>query len=254
MPTFPPAMNIGDLPIAVPSVMFREPKEGRKSITQSIAWSRPMAAGMRAVNINMQNNATLEFSQICGLIVDNSECGTDLDFVFPDTNVVISIPAYAPYTVLDVLTNQTQFFVIAKAPLTVDYTSFSILNFAPPPVAVPITRQQLTASIGSIAVTGAGTTQIIPATVSGTLQGLNITFACPTPAVSFNDAFNLVDGASNRLWTGNVAQQNSGSGVNIVLVDNSGLSLRFSGGLTLTQTGGFTPGATLDVNAYYLTP
>lgn len=254
MPVYPPALSINDPLVALPSRMFSEPREGRKTITTTIDWSIPLAKNLAAVSYNLQNNATLEFSQICGLIVDNSDCGSDLDFVFMDTNVTISIPAYAPYTVLDVASNQTQFVVVAKGAIVVDRTSFSILNFAPPPVAVPITRMQQNVAVGSIAVTGAGSTVIVPNTTNGTIQGLNITIACPTPSVAFNDAFTLADGSGKALWTGNAAQANSGSGFITSLIDQQGLGLRFRAGLNLVQAGAATPGATLDVNVYYLIP
>lgn len=254
MPTFPPAMNLGDLPHAVPSIMFSEPREGRKTITQVIEWSRPIAKGLQAVSVNLQNNATLEFSQICGLIVDNSDCGADLDFIFPDTEVTVSIPAYSPYIVLDVATGQTQFFVNAHNPIAADLTRFTILNYAPPPVAVPITKQQQTATVSSVPVDGVSSTLIVDPTENGTVQALNVVVACPIPSVSFNDLFQLIDGNGHILWQGNAAQQNTGSGFNVALIDLSGLSIRFQNGITLEQSGGFAPGATIDVNLYYVTP
>lgn len=254
MPIFPPAMNLGDLPHAIPSIMFSEPREGRKSITQVINWSAPVAKGLTAVSINLQNNATLEFSQICGLIVDNSQCGSDLTFIFPDTEVTVSIPAYAPYTVVNIATGQTQFFVKAAAPLAIDVTRFTILNFAPPPVAVPITRQQQAISVASITADGATTTQLIANTVSGSLQALNVGFANPLPAVSFNILGTVKDGLNNVLWSGNVALQNTSTGFIAALVDLNGLSLRFQQGLKFVQTGAAAPGGTFDVNAYYIVP
>lgn len=255
MPAIPPAMNLGDLPVAIVSKMFDEPREGRRSITQVIDWSRPIAQGLAAISVNMQNNATLEFSQICGLIVDNSECGSDLDFIFPDTDITISIPAYSPYIVLDVATNQTQFFVVAQGAIGGDVTRFSILNFAPPPIAVPTVTQQLVANTSSIVINGNSTTPLIAAGTNGTLQGINVNVTAPTPTNAFNVNLLVRDGSLRTLWTGNVAQNNSGAGFVAALVDLSRLSIRFENGINLVQTGGpVVTGGAVDTNLYYKTP
>lgn len=253
MPSIPAAMNLGDPLTAVPSIYGREPVEGRKSVTSVVEWSKPLAKGLRAININLQDNATLSYSQVGGMIVDNSDCGCDIDFIFPDTNVVISIPAYAPYTVLGVETRQVQFFVVANGAIPGDITRFSILNFTPAPVSVPVTRQQLIAATGNQTLTGVGSTAIIPATVNGTLENFNLIVAGPQPSVNFNDLLSLVDGTGKILWQGNVAAQTTASEValNVAL---SGLSVRFQQGINFVQTGGFAPGATWSVTLFYKTP
>ena len=254
MPQIPASMNLPDNLVAVPSQMFNEPREGRKSITQLIDWAIPLAANKSAIFTNLQNNATLEFSQICGLIVDNSECGADLDFIFPDTEVTISIPAYAPFTVLDVPTNQTQFYVVANGAIAGDKTRYSILNYAPPPVAVPVTQQQNIAKLANQALDGATTVALLAAGTNGTLEALNVNVACPLPSVSFNDRLALADGTGKIIWAGNVAAQNTSTGFTVSLCDLVGLHVRFENGLNIIQAGGFAPGATFNVNAYYRTP
>lgn len=253
MPNIPAAMNLSSNVIAIPSRLFSEPPEGRRSVTQIIDWAVPIARGLTAVHSNLQDNSTLKFSQICGIIVDNSDCGSDLDFIFPDTDVTISIPAYTPYTVLQVLTNQVMFYTVAAGVIPGDITRFSILNYAPAPVAVPISIQQLSANFGSIPITGADATQIVAAGINGSLRGLSISAVWNSAAVQFNNLFTLTDGAGSDLWQGNIAGPTPSS-ANYLMVDLSNLSVRFLDGLQLRQQGGSVVGGTLDVNLYYRVP
>lgn len=255
MPNIPASMNLGQLPTAIPSIMYKEPKEGHKSVAYDIDWSRPIARGVDTVSINMQDGGTLEFSQICGLVVDNSNCGSDLDFIFPDSDVVISIPAYAPYTCLQVNTQQVQFYVRALSPLAIDKTDFMVLNYAPMPVAVPITVQQQIAQVAGVAIDGATASMLLPAGTSGTLRGLQVNGAWNAAALSFNNLLVLSNGVlGDVLWTGNIAGVAPDPQFNGPIVNLSNISLRFSDGLVFTQSGGFAVGGTLSINAYYVTP
>lgn len=254
MVSIPPAMSIGHIPPMIPSIMFKAPKEGPGAITFNVDWSIPIARSLDAVSINLQNQSTLEFSQICGLIVDNSECGSDLDFIFPDTDVTVSIPAYAPYTVVQVNTQQVQFFVRGLEIIDGDLTHFSVLNYAPSPIAVPITVQQQTASVGSIAIDGATSTPIIAAGTNGSLRGINVNVAWRTSLVDFNNLLKLIDGAGNIIWQGNIAGQNADETALAALADLSNLNVRFVDGVSLDQSGGSTVGGTIDVNLYYRVP
>lgn len=254
MPVIGPAINFNGLPLAIPCAMYSLPKEGPQSVPYTLDWSIPLANGYDTYSINMQDNSYLEFSQICGLMVDNSNCGSDIDFIFPDTDVVISIPAYAPYTVLQVNTRAKAFFVRALGALAIDQTSFSVLNFAPAPVAVPITKQQQIARISNSALDGATTVPLIAAGVSGSLQNFQFSFGFPKPSVSFNNRANLVDGAGQVIWSGNIAAQDTSSGQTAMLANLNAASIRFQDGLSITQSGGFNPGATFNAIAYYITP
>jgi hypothetical protein len=249
----PPSLPFNDPLAYVPLDTYKEPNEGRKSVPIDLLWSNAINKSVTAFAINLQNNATLEISKISGLVVDNSLCGSDIDFIFPDSSTTITIPAYAPYTVLAIHSNQRQFTVKARAPINGDETFMQVLNFAPPPVAVPITVQQKTAASGSINITGAGNTQIVAAGINGTLQGLNVSFANPKPAGAFNAAFTLQDGAGVILWKGNLALDATSPGLSGELVSINGLNARFINGLVLTQ-GGVGSNGTLDINVYYIIP
>lgn len=253
MPRIPASMNLGLLPTAIPSIMFKEPREGAKSVAYTIAWATAISRNVDTVSINMQDGGALEFSQICGLIVDNSNCGCDLDFIFPDTDVTVSIPAYAPYTCLQINTQQVQFFIRGINCLSTDITAISVLNYAPNPVAVPITVQQQTALAGNVPIDGIGTA-ILLNNVSGTLRGLAINAAWNGAVANFNNLLRLRDGAGGAiLWSGNIAGITT-SQFNGPLVTLENISRRFSSGIVLEQSGGFAVGGTLNCNIYYVTP
>ncbi len=254
MPQIRPSINLNALPLAIPCAMYSPPREGLQSVPYTLNWSVALIGNVDTFSINMQDNSYLEFSQICGLMVDNSNCGADIDFIFPDTDVVISIPAYAPYTVLQVNTRAKAFYVRALGALAIDQTSFSVLNFAPAPVAVPITKQQQIARISNATLDGVTTVALIAADVSGSLQNFQFSFAFPKPSVSFNNRVDLVDGAGATLWSGNIAAQDTSSGQTAMLANLNGISIRFENGLSIHQQGGFTPGATFNASAHYITP
>lgn len=254
MPQIPLGVNLGQNPIAIPSIMFRAPKEGAKSVGYSIPWQLPLARNLDTVSVNMQDSATLEFSQISGLIIDNSQCGSDIDFIFPDTDVIISIPAYAPYTALQVNTQQVQFFVRALGALAGDVTTFTVLNYAPSPVAVPITVQQQQAIVSSIAIDGLTITQLVAAGINGTLRSFALNVAWNTAALAFNNLIQLRDGTGRILWAGNIAGPTGAQLFSAMLANLGNISLRFQNGLQIVQIGGFAVGGTLDANVYYVTP
>lgn len=255
MPAIPNAQPFSGANIAIPSIIGKEPKEGRKSIPYVINWNRPIAAGLDTVSFNPQGNSTLEFSQITGLIVDNSQCGASLDFIFPDTDVTISIPAYAPYTVLQVNSRAIEFYVRALGPLASDRTSFAILNYAPMPVSVPATSEQLTA--GAIAASGlpGANTQIIPATTSGTVEDVSIGFGIINSASGATSAAWLQDGTGKRLAIVRPTVTNAQS-VFQNLLDLSSVAIRFENGVSLQVDPNppSLPGGQFTINLYYRTP
>lgn len=252
-PITPPTMNFTDPLPAFPIDTYNEPREGKKCIPLEITWANVLATGKSAIQFNFQNNTTLEVSKISGLVVDNSQCGSDLDFIFPDNPVTITIPAYAPYTVLDVHSNQQQFAVKARGAISGDITFIQLLNFAPPPVAVPITVQQKTAAIANASIINGGPTPIVAAGVNGTLQGLNVSFATVTPPANFNANIVIKDGNNNIIWAGNAVGITTGAN-GAELISINGLNVRFQNGLTVTITGAAAASGTYSINAYYITP
>lgn len=253
MPQIPASMPLGAPIIAIPSTVYDPPKEGMKSVPFQITWSRPIARSLDTVSVNLQGNSTLEFSQICGLIVDNSNCGASLDFIFIDSDVTISIPAYAPYTVVQVNSRALEFYVRAIGPIATDVTSFSVLNYAPAPVAVPVTVEQQTAALSSISANVAATTAIVPAGVNGTLQDFAISFGIAVPAAASNAIGTLTDG-TGRVIARVPAYVNTGQSVNQVLLDMTDLAVRFTNGINFTVSGLLIPTGEFAVNLYYRLP
>lgn len=252
--TVPQSVNFSDPLTAVPIGTYEEPRDGRRMIPVELAWQVALAKNLTSFNINLQNNATLEFSKVSGLVVDNSNCGSDIDIIFPDIAVTITIPAYSPYDVLPVFSNQQQFWVKARGAINGDLTYIGVLNFAPEPVAVPITQQQKAAALSNANIVN-GTTTIVAAPTNGTLQGLNVNFAVQTPAAAFNAQLVVKDGNNSIIWEGNVAAAAASTGTNGELISINGLNVRFQGGLFLTISGA-PAGAlgTVTVNSYYITP
>jgi len=253
MPQIPPSFNYPNPLRMIPEIGFDLPPEVPNGVDIVLEWGTVVSRGLTAFQLNMQSNATLAFSQICGIVVDNSGCGGDLDFIFPDTDTTLSIPAYAPYTVVPVFTRATELFVRGNGVIAGDKTNFRLLNYSPRPVAVPLTVLQQIASNNSLTLQD-DTVGLIGTGINGVVQGININVACPTPSADFNALIQLVDGDGRQLWAGNVAQDNTGPGFNVTMVDLSGLNLRFVGGVELViDAGGIVPGATIDVNIYYKT-
>lgn len=178
----PPAVNYQSPLTAVPSLMQDEPTEGRKQIPVEIDWGEPASVlAHKCVYINFQNNASLNISQVASFKIDNSECGADVQFIFPDTGEVITIPARTPFAVIPVFSNLTQFYVNAPRSLSSDKTRFSILNYATNPISLPQTEASEIANSGGDVVGGGATNiQLIPAGVNGTLETLKMTLAAGT--------------------------------------------------------------------------
>lgn len=249
----PPAKNYTSPLNAVPLDWIGPPVEGNKGIQCSITWSVAESGANKSVFLNMQNNATLNFSKIRAIVVDNSRNGSDVQVIFPDTETTMTIPSYTPYAVIPVFTNQTQFYMLSPNALATDKTSFMILNTLPPPIAVPTTEAQNFIANGGIVTTVAGSTQLVPATVNGTLESVDITTSVLTHvAVNFTE-WSLVDG------TGVVFAARHFS-TNTDVIDNSqpyahdDLRLRFSQGLSLVYNNLGTASSFASVNLYYRLP
>lgn len=252
--TIPPSVNYPSPLLAVPSRLGRKPPEGRKSVPVEIIWGT-MGGAEKCVNFNLQNNATLPVTQIVTLQVDNSACGADVQYIFPDTNETVSIPAYSPYVVVPVLSNLQQFFVVSPNSQTGDATRFQLLNFVPPPVAVPPTTAQLAAVDSEIPIVN-GTTQLVPSTVSGTVEGCAIGATLLNAfALAYQVTFTIADGLGKNILGSGFYMPGTISNVTAprsFALPN--LNVRFEQGLILTQAGTGTPDGTLFVNLYYRTP
>lgn len=246
----PPAVNYQSPLVAVPTRWQNEnPPEGPKMIPVEIDWNT-MGGANNCVFINLQNNATLNFSQIVALAVDNSSCGGDIQFVFPDTTETVTIPAYSPKVIVPVFTNQTQFYVLGIGVASEDVTRFSIQNVVPPPIAVPTSQEQNAVSVSGVSVLATGLTQLVPATVNGTLETLQVAVYMDGGTL----VFDIEDGTGKVIAGGSVTESVGGF-LNFVPVDLQDIRVRFQTGLKLNivSNAGITAG-TISVNLYYRTP
>lgn len=234
-----------------------EPTEGRRQINCEIKWGDYSTS---AVSINLQQNATLALTQIIALSVDNSQNGADVQFVFPDSQDVLTIPAYNPKVIVEVFTGSRQFFVQTtlngQTVLSADTTRFIILNYLPPPIAVPTSEEQNVAALAAIVAGGATvpTTQLVANTISGTLENLYVYRGSPQSGLAGpgSQTWAIQDGTGKVYANGTFAGGNLSSW-NVPVLQLVGLRYRFVNGLQFVQTGD-NLGGTWSVNAGYRIP
>ena len=239
----------------------QSPKNGPQCVPVEIDWGT-MGGTDEIVGFNLGNaGGTRSFQEICALQCDNSQCGADIEFIFTDTQTTYTIPAYTPYVLIPIFTKAIQFYCVSKIDgevvLAGDITRFTLFNFVPPPVVIsPLVQEQNTAAVGAIP--GAvGTTQLVPAGVSGSLNVLYINYASPfggLPAAG-EMTLQVKDGTGKVLWDGQMGGGIS-SAWNVILCNFSGIDFRFSGGLTFVQTlaGGAAIGGAFNTVTGYRQP
>lgn len=189
----PPASNYPSPLVALPSFVQDEPVEGRRQVTCDVPWS--MSDVNRCIAFDLG-----KLSQLSTLKVDNSACGADVKFVFPDGDD-ITIPARSPLVVVPVFSNSTQFWLLSPFAEVSDVTRFIGLNYEEPPTQTAKASNQV--FIGSITDTwlnGTVVTQFVPATENGTLLNLLIVASFNTGFPTDSEGqFTVSDGAGNVL-------------------------------------------------------
>lgn len=251
--SIPPSANYPSPLTAIPSKYLDAPTVGNQQIPIEIDWATMGGAaqnGQTGVSFNMQNNATLEFDRIRTIVVDNSACGADIEIIFTDTSTTLQIPAYTPYAVIPVFTNQTQFFVVGYGVLPIDITRMTMLNFVVDPVVVPVSKEQNNAA-AVVSSAAAGTTVIVPSSVQGgTVENIYMTWDDgPTAAGGF--PWSIQDGTGKVLAQGAVSTAASQT-INVPLLALNDANLRFRNGINLVLGTGAQGG--IVVNLYYRTP
>lgn len=252
--TIPPAVNFQSPLVAVPSGVLNSPREGNRQISCEVDWAT-MGGAKNCVNVNFSNNATLDFSQIVALKVDNSQCGSDVVFIFPDTGDTVAIPAGTPYALVPVFTHGQQFFVKNLNEEADDITRFQILNFLPPPVTVGIATAQDGVSPAPLAMVAGVGNVLVNNTVFGTVQSLTVQKALLAPAAAYLMNLNIKDGLGNIIAKCTAAGPASpGDGI---ILNLSNINIRFGQGIFADIVGGSPPGGTdcyFLVNLAYRTP
>lgn len=228
--------------------------EGNAYISCEVDWAT-MGGASKAVTFNLQQNATQGFSQIVALVVDNSQCGADIQFIFTDSGDTLSVPAYSPKIICPVFTASRTFYLLSaldsQEVLTSDVTRFLICNFVPPPIAVPTSLEQSIAAVGGISMATAST-PLVPGTVSGTLESLFLSLGV-NAANSGDGTWAVLDGNGVLIAEGAISVS-SGNKVNLTLCNLSNIRVRFANGLFVACTESAVLGATIAANAYYRTP
>lgn len=245
----PAAVNYPSPLVALPSKMMnQEPPEGRMQIPITVDWAT-MGGANNCVAFNFQNNATLPMSKISALSVDNSDCGMDVRFVFPDTGETITVPALTPKLIIEIPTNGTSFYLVGTLNLQIeepgDQTRFSILNYVPPPIAVPITTAQTPAGNGFLAVDGVATDVLLGASFRGSLRGFRFSYSSPQGGAVADGIilFKFEDGTGQDIcWFSVTCDGTQVS--NVQMVNMQDLNIRYSSGLVIKQAvaAGANPG------------
>ncbi len=255
----PQSVNYPSPLVAVPSLVQDEPMEGRKQVPVEILWGT-MGGANKCVAFNLQNNATLQVTQISSLKVDNSASAADVQFIFPDTSDTITIPAGSPVVVVPVFSNATQFYVSAPNSLLGDVTRVQLLNYAVNPMSVPTTfeRQAVGSSPGVITQATNTTIPLIPAGINGTLQDIELWYQVGTapavPPVQFVFSIQDGEGTPSKLinqWNFQLVAITP----KVDILNLIGINWRFVNGLNLVIQGiSGTGGAILNSYVSYTKP
>ena len=222
------------------------PREGDRYVNAEIDWL--VTTKSNAVQFSLSGNSPVTLSQIVALAVDNSRCGADCDFVFPDSGFVLTVPAHNQ-VVTPVFTNALMFYATSAGAIAGDTTILQILNSMPPPIPIAPSSAQNHAAITGVN-PGNGTTVLIPAGINGTLNVLSMTIGVAAPP-TFNLNVNLVDGAGHILWVNNFGGSAAPQEFEVNLAN---LSVRFVNGLNLVINFSTATTGSIVANAYYSTP
>ena len=233
------------------------PPEGPRLIPLEIMWTSDGGVD-QSVAFDVTSGgpgSPNSFTRVAALSVDNSKCGATVRFIFLDTQDTVTIPAYAPKTIVPVFSNSTKFFVIAEGTvLTEDVTRFQVHNTVPPPIAVPISQEQNAATILGVECDGSSILELLPAGTNGTLEGGVVQMSSTINGTAFSTTgYTLEDGDGRTLgvWTWAMTGE-EGDGTtpeNALVWTATGIHMRFTNGLFIQQS---TIYGTVDVDQVYL--
>lgn len=226
------------------------PAEGDRFVNAEIDWGSPGLLGVSCVQFQLSGNSPVAFSQIVAMSVDNSRNGSNVDFIFPDSGFVLTVPGFNQ-GVYPVFTNALMFYASSPLAGLGDITIVQILNSQPPPVAVQPAEEQSLATAPGIDISANGSTVLVPAPQSGTIQAFTLVVTTDSSTAGECE-FQLQDGAGHILY-----QQTLIAPVGIfqTSIPVTGVRLRFIGGLNavITLSSGITSG-NIAVNLYYSSP
>lgn len=226
------------------------PAEGDRFVNAELDWlSSPPGS---AVQFQLAGSSPVAISQIVALAVDNAASGADVQFIFPDSGFVLSVPARTS-GIFPVFTNALMFYAAAPSAILGDKTVFQAFNSMPPPVPVPASLAQNAVTVTGIAMV-AGTTQVIPTGVNGTLNTLSVSANPVGGAAAAELEITLIDGGGKIVWAGNMGVPPNGN--TNPTYDLTNLSLRFTNGLSalISNVSGVFSSGFIVVNAFYSKP
>jgi hypothetical protein len=222
------------------------PREGDKTVNAEIDWG--MFGATTCVQFQLAGNSPVAISQIAALYVDNSRCGADVAFIFPDSAFQVTIPAHTQGLV-PVLSNALMFYANAPAAVPGDVTIFQACNSMPPPIPLTPSATQQKATASGVSLATNASTVMVAGPASGTVVSLS-------GSVILNSAggvqVSLADGAGHQLWIQNYSAVAGQIPLNIQV--NATLNQRFVNGLNLVVSGTTVTGGSVYMNAYYTSP
>lgn len=224
------------------------PDEGDYFVNATIVWL--VSPPGNAVQFSLSGNSPVALSQIVALAVDNSRSGADVDFIFPDSGFVLTVPAHNQGA-FPVFTNALMFYASAQNAVLGDETIFQILNSKPPVISIAPSIEQNHASVSGINVVN-GTTPIIAAGVNGTVNSISVEGTITGGAAIGIAQLSLQDGAGRLIWT--AAPTVAANGDNSFSYNVVGLSVRFSNGLNFVIAGSTVASGGVYPNVYFSTP
>ena len=222
----------------------RAPQEGDQFVNVEIDWL--VSPPGSAVQFSLSGNSPVALSQIVALYVDNGRSGVDVDFIFPDSGFVLTVPAHNQ-GLFPVLTNALMFYASAQSSAAGDITIVQILNSMPPPIPIVASSAQNHVSLAGLTLAN-GTSTIIAAGINGTLNTLSLSVSQNAAAGTAILAF--VDGTGRTVWVTLIELQ---AAQNSIPIELPSLAVRFVNGLSLAISSSTLTG-TIQVNAYYTTP
>jgi hypothetical protein len=89
----------------------QKPVEGDRFISAEIDWGTLGGTPpYTCVQFQLSGNSPVALSQIVALSIDNGRCGSDADFIFPDSGFVLTVAAHNQ-GIFPVFTNALSFYV-----------------------------------------------------------------------------------------------------------------------------------------------
>lgn len=248
--TLPPFAQYQGPLVPLRGLWNAKPKDGDRFVNVELDWVTA-TGGKSSVYINCASSSAVPLSQIVALYVDNSRCGSDIDFLFPDSAFQITVPGNAQ-ALFPVMTNSLGFYATAPAPAAGDVTIVQICNSMPPPIPLLQARSQnADASVG-VSVATNSTTVIVAAGINGSLNAFSIGGGVTGGASAGAVTLTLQDGTGKKLWQSSFTTPASVR--DTLQASLSGLDQRFVNGISLIVSAATNLTGTIVCNVYYTTP